>query len=116
MPIVSLPDVNITTGGGFPGIIPFIALMLATPDIKWLKKVKLIITGSLLLLVFHLIIVVLQIVFPSYQLGVFAFYAISGRIALPFILWVTMCWDVFKPILIEKPAEEKKGKTLTPNE
>lgn len=111
MPIVGLPDVYITTGGGFPGIIPFIALLLATPDIQWLRKLKLIITGSLLLLTFHLIIVVLQIVFPSHQTGLFDFYAISGRIALPLILWVTMSWDVLKPaLMIEAVVEEKNDR------
>lgn len=109
MPIVGLPDVYITTGGGFPGIIPFIALLLATPDIQRIRKLKLIITGSLLLLTFHLIIVVLQIVFSSHQTGLLAFYAISGRIALPLILWVTMSWDVLKPaLMMEGVVEEKK--------
>ncbi len=55
---------------------------------------------------------VLQIVFPSHQTGLFAFYAISGRIALPLILWVTMSWDVLKPaLMIEGVVEgEKDGR------
>ena len=110
-PLVGLPDVNITTGGGFPGIIPFIALILATPEIMWLRRIKYIVVGSLLLWVFHLTIVILQIVFPSYQIGLFAFYAITGRIALPLILWIGMSWDVLKPILlIEETVEEEIGK------
>jgi len=108
-PLVGLPDVSITTGGGFPGIIPFIALILATPKIKWIKRIKSIVAGSILLLFFHLSIIVLQIAFPSYQIGFFSFYAIFGRIALPLILWIWMSWDVFKPVIvIEGLAEERK--------
>jgi len=108
-PLVGLPDVDITTGGGFPGIIPFIALILATPNVKWIKRIKSIVAGSILLLFFHLSIIVLQIAFPSYQIGFFSFYAIFGRIALPLILWIWMSWDVFKPVIvIEGLAEERK--------
>jgi hypothetical protein len=111
-PLVGLPDVNIVTGGGFPGIIPFIALIIATPKIKWLRKMKYIVAGSLLLLIFHLAIIVLQIVLPSHQIGLFAFYAITGRIALPLILWIGVSWDLLKTkiLLIEETVEEEPGR------
>lgn len=68
------------------GMIPFVALVLATP-IERSRMVKIVVFGLLLTIFFNMSIVVLQIIFPRLQAGLLYTYAI-GRIAFPFLLWV----------------------------
>lgn len=67
-------------------MIPFVALVLATP-IEKLRMAKFIFFGLLLIISFNLLIVILQIIFSSFQADLLYLYAI-GRIAFPFLLWV----------------------------
>lgn len=67
-------------------MIPFVALVLATP-IEKPRMVKFIFFGLLLIISFNLLIVILQIIFSSFQADLLYLYAI-GRIAFPFLLWV----------------------------
>lgn len=68
-------------------MIPFVALVLATP-IEKPRMAKFIFFGLLLIISFNLLIVILQIIFSSFQADLLYLYAI-GRIAFPFLLWVT---------------------------
>ena len=67
-------------------LIPFVALVLATP-IEKPRMVKFIFFGFVLIICFNFLIVILQIIFSSFQADLLYLYAI-GRIAFPFLLWV----------------------------
>ena len=67
-------------------MIPFVALILATP-IERSRMLKFIFFGLLLTICFNLSIVILQIIFSSFQTDLLYLYAI-GRIAFPFLLWI----------------------------
>lgn len=66
--------------------IPFVALVLATP-IERSRMAKIIFFGFLLTIFFNLFVVILQIIFTTFQTEILYLYAI-GRIAFPFLLWV----------------------------
>jgi hypothetical protein len=72
-------------------MIPFVALVFATP-IERSKMVTFIFFGSLLIICFNLLIVILQIVFSTFQTDLLYLYAI-GRIAFPFLLWVAFAHE-----------------------
>ena len=67
-------------------LIPFVALVLATP-IERSQMAKIIFFGFLLTIFFNLFVVILQIIFTTFQTEILYLYAI-GRIAFPFLLWV----------------------------
>ncbi|HJH29267.1 MAG TPA: hypothetical protein C5S51_06180 [Methanosarcinaceae archaeon] len=67
-------------------MIPFVALVLATP-IEKSRMIKFIFFGLVLTIGFNLSIVILQILFSTFQTDLLYLYAI-GRIAFPFLLWV----------------------------
>ena len=67
-------------------MIPFVALILATPIEKY-RMAKFIFFGLVLTIGFNLSIVILQILFSTFQTDLLYLYAI-GRIAFPFLLWV----------------------------
>ena len=67
-------------------LIPFVALVLATP-IERSRMAKIIFFGFLLTIFFNLFIVILQIILTTFQTEILYIYAI-GRIAFPFLLWV----------------------------
>lgn len=66
-------------------LIPFIALILATP-IENHRRLKLILSGSTIIFLFTIIIIALQFNFTSLATELFYVYAI-GRTAFPFLLW-----------------------------
>ena len=73
-------------------MIPFVALVLATP-IERSRMVKIVIFGLLLTILFNLSIVILQIIFTELQAELIYTYAI-GRIAFPFLLWVAFVHEI----------------------
>ncbi len=72
--------------------IPFVALVLAT-NLEKRKTAKILVIGLLLTIIFNLLIVLLQVIFISYQAQLLYIYAI-GRIAFPFLLWIIFTYDV----------------------
>lgn len=71
-------------------LVPFIALIMATPiDNK--RRLKLIVVGSVFILLFTLVVIVLQFNFISVAGELFYIYAI-GRTAFPFLLWVAFVY------------------------
>ncbi|WP_407356972.1 hypothetical protein [Methanolobus sp. WCC5] len=71
--------------------IPFVALVLAT-GLERKKTLKILLAGLVLTIAFNLLIVVLQLLFFSYQEQLLYIYAI-GRIAFPFLLWLAFTYD-----------------------
>ncbi len=67
-------------------LIPFVALVLATP-IEISRMLKIIFFGLLLTTILILSIFRLQMIFLSFQTELFFIYAIV-RIAFPFLLWI----------------------------
>ena len=67
-------------------MIPFVALVLATP-IEISRMVKIIFFGLLLTIILIFSIYRLQMIFLTFQTELFYVYAI-GRIAFPFLLWI----------------------------
>ncbi|MBP2031122.1 signal transduction histidine kinase [Methanohalophilus levihalophilus] len=66
-------------------LVPFIALILATP-IENRKRLRLIAIGSAVIFLFTVTIIALQFNFASVTSELFYVYAI-GRAAFPFVLW-----------------------------
>ena len=89
-------------------IPPFIALVLATPGIKWKKMASLIALGIPILFLFRIILqisyVYLQIPPVSEFYGIFVIF-LSGtcRVALPFLLWLSLTYKQLLP----RPKSEK---------
>ena len=73
-------------------MIPFVALVLATP-IERSRMVKIVVFGLLLMIFFNMSIVILQILFSELQSELIYTYAI-GRIAFPFLLWVAFVHEI----------------------
>ncbi|WP_406669832.1 hypothetical protein V7O67_08065 [Methanolobus sp. ZRKC4] len=71
--------------------IPFVALVLATA-FERKKTIKILLMGLILTIAFNLLIIYLQLLFFSYQDQLLYTYAI-GRIAFPFLLWLTFAYD-----------------------
>ncbi|AEH60174.1 hypothetical protein Mzhil_0298 [Methanosalsum zhilinae DSM 4017] len=69
-------------------LVPFIALVLATP-VENNLRLKYIIGGSAIICVFTLLIIGFQFTFVSVAGELFYFYAI-GRVAFPFVLWFVL--------------------------
>lgn len=84
-------------------LIPYIALVLATPIDKS-KMIRFIVAGSVLIFFFNVFIIMLQLNFISLRVGLFYFYAI-GRAAVPFIIWFAFTYEtILEPEL--KPENE----------
>lgn len=66
-------------------LVPFIALILATP-IENRRRLRLIAIGSAVIFLFTVVIIALQFNFTSVASELFYVYAI-GRAAFPFVLW-----------------------------
>ena len=66
-------------------LVSFIALIMATP-IENRRRLKLIVSGSAVILLFTVTIIALQFNFTSVASELFYVYAI-GRAAFPFVLW-----------------------------
>ena len=73
-------------------MIPFVALVLATP-IERSRMVKIVVFGLLLMIFFNMSIVILQILFSELQSELIYTYAI-GRIAFPFLLWIAFTHEI----------------------
>ncbi|WP_129582682.1 hypothetical protein [Methanolobus psychrotolerans] len=73
--------------------LPFVALVLATA-LQRKRTIKILLIGFLLTITFNLLIVYLQLFFFAYQDQLLYIYAI-GRIAFPFLLWITFTYDSF---------------------
>ncbi|WP_406662210.1 hypothetical protein V7O66_06100 [Methanolobus sp. ZRKC3] len=72
--------------------IPFMALILASA-LGRSRTIRILIMGLVLTIAFNLLIIFLQLMFISYQEQLLYIYAI-GRIAFPFLLWVTFTYDM----------------------
>lgn len=90
-------------------LIPYIALILATPIDKS-KMIRFIFMGSLFIFFFNVFIIMLQLNFVSLRLELYYFYAI-GRAAIPFILWFAFTYEsILEPEL--KSETENKAKAV----
>lgn len=81
-------------------LIPFIALVLATP-IDAHKMIRIIATGSLFIFFFNILIIALQYTFSTFVMELFNVYAI-GRIAFPVLLWFIFTREELKLQLTEQ--------------
>jgi len=72
------------------GIIPFIALVLATPKVELGNKAKAILAGSLILFAVDVVIMVSLTLSGRSEFMRFTFEFLEGigAVALPFILWI----------------------------
>ncbi len=100
---VSLPtSVSLYSEGILSYIPPFIALVLATPGIKWKRAASLIALGIPVLFVFRIILqisyVYLQIPPVSEFYNIFVIF-LSGtcRVALLFLLWFSLAYKQILP-------------------
>ena len=83
-------------------LVPFIALIMATPiDNK--RRLKLIVGGSFLILLFTLVVIVLQFNFISVAGELFYIYAI-GRTAFPFLLWFAFVYKDVNYLFLKEGA------------
>ena len=75
-------------------LIPYFALVLATP-IENNKKLKTILSGTLLIFLFNIVIIMLQRGLLIFEIELFYVYSI-GRIAFPFLLWFAFTYNDLK--------------------
>ena len=80
-------------------LIPFLALVLATP-IEKKKMIRVIAIGSLLILFFNILIIALQHVFLPIEMELFQIYGM-GRIAFPLLLWFIFAQNEIRVEIIE---------------
>ena len=87
----------------FSGLIPFLALMGASPGLPWRRRVKAVAAGAGILFVFHIGMLVFGPFFAGGPQGAmstewarrvntvvdvtYGFYGLIGYAALPFLLW-----------------------------
>jgi hypothetical protein len=89
-------------------LMPYIALVLATPVNKH-EMIRFIVIGSLIIFLFNVLIVMLQFSLVSLRLELNYFYAI-GRAAIPFILWFAFTYNtVLQPELKSKKENKTKA-------
>lgn len=88
-------------------LIPFLALALSTPFEKNIL-IKVIITGSLIILIFNVLIIAFQYIFTELITDLFLIYAI-GRVSIPVIVWLGFVYD--KIITIEDKPKRKLDKS-----
>lgn len=81
-------------------LIPFLALVIATP-IEKKKMIRIIAIGSLIILFFNVLIIVLQRVFVPIEMELFQVYGM-GRIAFPLLLWFIFANNEIKVGIIEQ--------------
>lgn len=81
-------------------LIPFLALVIATP-IEKKKMIRIIAMGSLFILVFNVLIIVMQRVFMPIEIELFQVYGM-GRIAFPLLLWFIFAHNEIKVGIIEQ--------------
>jgi len=82
-------------------LIPFIALVLATP-IDTHRTIRILVIGSLFILFFNILIIALQRVFLTIGTELFQVYAM-GRIAFPLLLWFVFAHEEIKIGMVEQP-------------
>jgi hypothetical protein len=91
-------------------LIPFFALTLATP-IEKSKVIKIIIVGSLIIVIFNVLIIGFQFKFPAIITELFFIYAI-GRISIPIIVWLGFVYDDIIGISLQKNSNTRMTKKM----